>query len=746
MAEDKKDIRNFIISKAHSFNDYLVEKGIDQVILDKISKIAGEGSVYLFSGVIRDFFLNAGGPIRDLDFVFQLKDDRFSRYRLYFKGTDVEIRLNSFKGLKVKIEGFPSIDTWELKQTWGIRKSNSHPTINALLESAFFNFSAIAYDIKEKKFIFTEKFVEFLSNKRLDIVLEDNPNIPLCLFNIFYYSKKFDLKVTNRLKNWVKSYYSNNIDFDTVQLHHIGSIIYESKDIHIFLYNLSQMTYGIDWDKYLSPKRFRATTANKLTEGLDKRSPFESDFGRVVFSAPIRRMHDKTQVIPLTSGDHVHTRLTHSMEVMNTAKSLAINLCRDPDFIFEYGEVNAPKLESEITAILMTAGLVHDIGNPPFGHFGETVIKDFFTKYSDASLLKEAERIDFSEFDGNAQGLRVLTHLSYVGDIAGFNLTYGTLGAYMKYPNPDKKNNSYIGTKKHGVYQTEKAIFDKVVENCNLRAGAGNKVKRHPLSFLVEAADSICYLAMDIEDGYNLNWYDKDSLLKYLNARVTHYILDHEKVTGNKLPSSYLKGEKFSFLKIIRKDPNFDDFLDVNPNDWILRFRVSLIQYLVELATANFKKHSHEIEEGIYNDELIEDDEFCVAKVLKDFTSRHILSQPAIQKVELTGHKVITGLLEILIEYSRHSDTSFRNRVKSILSKSALRIAIHEQEYNKTNHDKQSQKKEDYYHLFGLDELHDFDLNKLDSYAKLRLIVDFISGMTDKFAINLYQQLIGIKY
>lgn len=728
--------KRIIINESSNFYDYLIHDCIGETSLKKIIRIAGSGTVYLFSGIIRDYFLGRKGKARDLDFVFQLDDNRLSRYRLYFKNSEVVTKLNSFKGLKIKIDGMPPIDTWELKSTWGIRHTNSKPTINALLESVFFNFSSIVFDLKKKKFIFTENFVDFLANGKMDIVFTENPNVPLCLYNIFYYSTELNLEISWELKNWINTHYSNDINFDLVQLKHNGAIIYKSSIIHKFLTNIAHMAYGIKWEKYLSTERFRNSKSPKDAKGIDKRSPFESDFGRVIFSSPIRRMHDKTQVIPLTSGDHVHTRLTHSIEVMNTAKSLAINLCRDDDFIMEYGEKKALQLEQDITAILMTAGLVHDIGNPPFGHFGETVIKDFFTKYQDASLLKEDERIDFSEFDGNAQGLRVLTHLSYVGDIAGFNLTYATLGAYLKYPNPGKINKEYIGTKKHGIYQTEKEIFDKIVENCNLRVG--DKVKRHPLSFLVEAADSICYLAMDIEDGYNLRWYDKKSLIKYLDEKITYYIRKLETKKGEQIiPRTYMIGDKFSFMKIICKNPGFKDFGDINHNDWILRFRVTLIQYLVELATANFKKHSNEIEAGTYKKELIEDDDLFVAKALQDFTIRHILSQPDIQKVELTGHKVITGLLEILIAYTRHSDESFRRRVKSILSKSALRIAIHEQEYVTTKN---------IYHLFRLDELHDFDLNKLESYAKLRLIVDFIAGMTDKFAVNLYQQLIGIKY
>lgn len=737
MKTASEEIKRLIISKNEEFYSYLTQTVINSTDIERLHQIYKHGEIYLFSGVIRDYFLGKNLDVRDLDFVFRFQD--LFNFRVLLRNlndSNLDVRFNSFKGLKIKLDGHPDIDCWLLQDTWGIKHKKQDPTINALLDSAFFNFSAIAYDIKNHKFIFSENFVNFLTSKEMDVVMEENPNIPLCLYNIYHYSQRLHLRISDRLKNWILRNYSSEINFDKIQEKHNGHIEYTNNEIHNFLKNIMGMRYGIKWEDYLSSERIRKTTARKNDDDIDKRNPFESDFGRVVFSSPIRRMHDKTQVIPLTSGDNIHTRLTHSLEVMNTAKSLAANLCRDRDFIEEYGLDKALKLERDISSILMTAGLVHDIGNPPFGHFGETVIKDYFKRYFENSVIKEEYRPDFSEFDGNAQGLRILTHLSYVGDLAGLNLTYATLAAYMKYPNPSKVSKKYIGTKKHGVYYSEQEAFNKIVDACHLRVG--EKVKRHPLSFMVEAADSICYLSMDIEDGYNLKWFDRNQLIEYLDKEITKRIKEKETHDGKEYADRKFMRQTglFSFMRIITKNPSLENFGDkVNDGDWILKFRVALIQYLVEKASFNFKRNSRKIDEGNYSEELIEDDDYFVAKTLQEFTRRHILSQPEIQKVELTGHEVISGLLRILIAYVCHSDDSFRTKVKAVLSKSALRVAIHEQDH-----------REETYHFFDEDELFKFDVNNLSEYAKLRLVVDFISGMTDKFAISLYQQLIGIKY
>lgn len=636
-------IKSFISSRSQDFLDYLKVYIIDDKGFEILENITGEADIYIIGGVIRDFFLGRIGCVRDLDFVTHKELSAYKKKYVVYRRLFSNPKLNSFKGLKLQYEDALKIDIWQLNCTWGIRKKGIlNPTPNALIDSVFFNFSAIVYDVVKRKFIFNDYFANFLLNKEIDIVYEENPNIPLCLFNLFYYPKILGLRLSEKAKSWIKRHLDSDFDFTKVQNQHLGKVIYSTKDIMENLQNQikSNPDFGIDWNQYLSPERFKEPSLNYDQTGPDKRSAFESDFGRVVFSSAIRRMHDKTQVIPLTSGDKIHTRLTHSIEVMNVAQSLAFNLCRDKDFVQAYGGQESVELERNIGAILKTAAFVHDIGNPPFGHFGETVIKNFFKRYLDNHILCDKYKIDYEEFDGNAQGFRILTHLSYIGYLSGLNLTYATLGAYLKYPNFGKVDKSYIGTKKHGVYGTERDVFEKIVEKCHLKREDG-RIKRHPLSFLVEAADSICYNVMDIEDGYLLHWYDKDTIISFLDNQITKYINDNIEKLKNKGDKEAQKqiesynsfrcddGSKFSFLKIIYNKPKYTDRGDnLNRVHWIMNFRVKLISYLIELASRNFKGNIRLIDKGDYNIELIEDDCFFVAKCLQKFTQRYIFPQP----------------------------------------------------------------------------------------------------------------------
>lgn len=728
-------IREYIDKKGEEFFDYLRLYALERASFRLLMELSDSVSVYIFSGIIRDFFLKRYEKPRDFDFVIQNYIRPNENISKFLRDPEVNYKRNSFKGIKIKDKNGLIIDAWILHDTWGIKnKGIKNPTPESLLQTVFFNFSAIAYDLRNRKFIYDNTFVDFLKTRIIDIVYEENPNIPLCLFNFFHYALKFGYKLSSRIINWIRKNYREDIDFDKVQKSHMGKIIYNSEDIHKFLKQRAMPTYGIDWNKYLSAGRIKQASMPYDASGLDKRTPFESDFGRVVFSSATRRMHDKAQVIPLTSGDVVHTRLTHSIEVMNTAQSLAGNLCRDKDFIDEYGEKGAALLERDISAILKTAAFVHDIGNPPFGHFGETVIQNYFKELLNNHILCDKFKPDYEEFDGNAQGFRILTKLLYVGHLSGLNLTYATLATYLKYPNSGRKDKGHIGTKKHGVFVTEDDILQKVADACNLRRPDGS-IKRHPLSFLVEAADSICYNVMDIEDGYTQHWYEKEDIIKYLNSEITELI----KKKGGNFPNFFdIEKKSYSFLKIVTNDPHFIDKTHErwNHSKWIVDFRVKVMQYLVELANSNFKKNCKDIDSGKYSKELIEDDPFCVADALQNFTRKYIFPRRIIQKAELTGHSVIRGLLDILIQYVSSSDEQFRKRVKSILSKNCMRVCIHES----MEEPKKSQQQ-----IIGEDELFDFEVASVSENAKLRLVVDFVSGMTDKFAVQLYQELSGLR-
>ncbi|MFY0600475.1 MAG: dNTP triphosphohydrolase [Cyclobacteriaceae bacterium] len=451
------------------------------------------------------------------------------------------------------------------------------------------------------------------------------------------------------------------------------------------------------WTKYINPKRERASKRNKER---DPRNEFESDFGRVIFSPAIRRMHDKTQVFPLTTDDNIHSRLTHSMEVMAIGHSLGLRVVENDVFLMKTGQ-QKEFAHRTIPVILKNACLVHDIGNPPFGHFGETVISEYFTKLFTSNELQklglnlelsELQKEDFMNFDGNAQGFRVLTKLQVLNDPYGLNLTFATLGAYLKYPNSGEIDKAKLATKKRGAFQSEESVLKSVLKNCDLiRDG---KAIRHPLSFLMEAADSICYLVMDIEDGFNKNWYSFSEIAQFFQEIPSC----QEKLI--KLDEDIKKGIGLEITKMVE-------------------FRIFLIAELVQIALDNFVSNLDQITDGNYNHELIEDDESGLSDRLREFVDLKIFPKRDIQQLELTGHSILTGLLDYYLEFIFHSSKHYRKRAKNMMSGSIVRASLIENSVE--------------------------NFEELSDYYKLRVIVDFITGMTDQFALQQYQKLSGQK-
>lgn len=446
----------------------------------------------------------------------------------------------------------------------------------------------------------------------------------------------------------------------------------------------------MSWDKYLSTARLKGYSERNIE--TDTRNEFESDFGRVIFSPAIRRMHDKTQVFPLTADDNIHSRLTHSLEVMAIGYSLGIRLLEEKKFL-EVSNIESQKALREIPVILKNICLVHDIGNPPFGHFGEEVIQNYFSKKFEENNfgLDQRQMEDFTKFDGNAQGFRVLTKLQVLEDSFGLNLTFATLASYLKYPNADEINKEYLRKKKRGVFQSEREYLYKVANGCGLIDSTG-EYYRHPLSYLMEAADSICYLVMDIEDGFNKEWYSFEKIKQIL-------------------------GKLNGVDKIIERADK-----KTNEVSKMVKLRIELISYLVELAITNFINNYDSICKGSYNKELINEDINGVAPKLQEICNNEIFVKKEIQSLELTGDSVLSGLFDYFIKFLFHDNKAYRKRAVGLISKSILRAAFLE---NKQSIDSKFE-----------------DLN---NYYKLRVIVDFITGMTDQYALNQYQRINGQK-
>jgi dGTPase len=471
----------------------------------------------------------------------------------------------------------------------------------------------------------------------------------------------------------------------------------------------------MNWIKYLSAKRLRPTTRQVDN---DPRNEFESDFGRVIFSPAIRRMHDKTQVFPLTTDDNIHSRLTHSMEVMAIGHSLGLRLCENNKFQ-EFISRDKNEILREIPVLLKNACLVHDIGNPPFGHFGETVIQNYFEdifKNKDYSFnIEENAKIDFTKFDGNAQGFRVLTKLQVLDDAFGLNLTYASLGAYVKYPNTKEINKDIISKKKRGVFQTEEAYLNEIFTECGLNNDDGT-YRRHPLSFLMEAADSICYSVMDIEDGYNKGWYNYD----FIKSKLEH-----------------IEGMTKIFSKVEAKD----EITDMPPSEIkkVVNLRIQLISRLVIVTIENFINNYKEICNGTYNKELINDDESNLAETLQIFCSENIFPKHEVQSLELTGHSVLSGLLDYYVKFIFKGNKDYKKRAVGLISNSIIKAALIENNFDYNI----IQDTSNYYKLFELPVAGGG--KRLDDYSKLRIIVDFVAGMTDQYALNHYQKLSGQK-
>lgn len=414
-----------------------------------------------------------------------------------------------------------------------------------------------------------------------------------------------------------------------------------------------------------------------------------------------------------------------------------------------------------IEIYIKNACLVHDIGNPPFGHFGETVIQEYFKKYftqETAVKLRPEEPKDFTDFDGNAQGFRVLTKLQILNDAFGLNLTYGTLASYTKYPNYGRIEKSKIAKKKRGVFQSEIEYLKQISDACGLKKD--DDIIRHPLCFLMEAADSICYLVMDMEDGFNKGWYSFSEIGK-------HFESDAE--IKDKIAK--LEAEHIGYGQEITK---------------MVNFRIYLIDRLVKLAVENFLKNLNVISKGEYNKELIKEDEKGLEKLLTNFCVTKIFPNREITSLELTGHSVLTGLLDYYIKFVFHENKDYRNRAQGLISDSILRVAFFEnkdsifakrlQEFKEKsqvdNKDKDEYEKKYMSLKTLLDKLTGLKsetitdegkkeeliktevdifiivkphIDDLNGYFKLRVIVDFISGMTDQFALNHYQKLSGQK-
>lgn len=463
------------------------------------------------------------------------------------------------------------------------------------------------------------------------------------------------------------------------------------------------------WEQLLSTKRPReAVTKPKQKEDL--RSEFEKDYHRIIGSASFRRLQDKTQVFPLDKSDFIRTRLTHSLEVSSYGKSLGQNIgeyiltyIKDPNFTW--------KDKEEICNILECAGLIHDIGNPPFGHFGESVIRDWFKRNlpimkfkgeTVENLLTEQMREDFYHFEGNAQALRLVTKLHYLVDEHGMNLTYALLHTIVKYPVPSvgiDKTTGNIKDKKMGYYYADKDIFESIVKE------TGTDGKRHPLTFILEAADDIAYKTADIEDAYVkgfISYYQLKEELRQLQ----------ESEPGN------------SFRPLDKLEHKYESGVNrgvSNPEEYAVKNWIVQVQgFLINCATYGFTSNYNAIMEGTYGKDI-----FCgtygegLMNLLGDMAYRRVFTTPSIYKMEVAESVIMDFLMDKFVKAVLYYDTDVKlndidKRVVSFISEN-YKSAYHKQAEGKDENEK--------------------------LYLRLLLVTDYICGMTDSYAKRLYQEL-----
>lgn len=469
----------------------------------------------------------------------------------------------------------------------------------------------------------------------------------------------------------------------------------------------------MEWRRLLCEDRIRSFRAGK-SQG-DLRTEFEKDYHRIIGSASFRRLQDKTQVFPLDKSDFIRTRLTHSLEVSSLAKSLGQNISRK--IVQEIGDASfRESYQADVCDILQCAGLLHDIGNPPFGHFGETVIREWFLKnlgkitYCGESLeelLLPQMKEDLCHFEGNTQALRLVTKLHYLVDEHGMNLTKGLLGTIIKYPvsslEIDKKSGN-IKDKKMGYFYAERDIFD------DLQRSLGTEGARHPLSYVLEAADDIAYLTADIEDAFKKGCITFGQLVQELESCG-----EGEEKDGEYFRMASALQERYE-KAVVRGIAQPEEHAVQN---WIVRVQAKLIA----CATDGFACHYREIMEGTHTKELFFGTEGeRLAWALGDIAYRYAFISHPILKLEIAAETIMNFLLEKFMDAVIYYDTGKRlnavqEKMMSLISDNYKAI----------------------YRIYSKDKA---EVEKL--YLRLLLVTDSICGMTDSYAKRLYQELNGM--
>jgi len=446
---------------------------------------------------------------------------------------------------------------------------------------------------------------------------------------------------------------------------------------------------GMEWQRLLSRQRLSHRGTFLQNEAQTPRSAFERDWDRILFSNAFRRLHDKTQVFPLPDNDVVHSRLTHSLEVASVGRSLGRHVGRT--LLGRHAALASHVDVHDIGDIVAAGCLAHDIGNPPFGHAGERAIASFFQSEAGRSATKglgARETTDLEHFEGNAQGFRILTRLQLEAD-GGLHLTAATLAAFTKYPRasgPDLKVKGVVGTKKHGFVQADIVAFSALAEETGLLSLGDSVWARHPLAYLVETADDICYSILDIEDGARL-------------GHVAHAEVEARLRGLASLSSRFDEGRINAFSE---------------PMDRIGYLRALAIGRLIDQAASVFLDKETQILDGTHGTSLADDiPNANELQGLKNLAFEKCYRAADVLEIELAGFEALGGLLGMFATAAAFDD-------------SATDIP------------------ERFVRVRALLERRGVPLKGLPLYERLVRVADHVSGMTDRHALATFRRLTGI--
>lgn len=441
----------------------------------------------------------------------------------------------------------------------------------------------------------------------------------------------------------------------------------------------------MNWKQLISNKRLGQESRHAIRH--DDRSEFKRDYDRLIFSAPFRRMQNKTQVFPLPGSIFVHNRLTHSLEVASVGMSLGNDVAH---CVMKTRPELADTLFTQIGTIVSTACLAHDMGNPPFGHSGEKAIQTFFTEGKGAYLkdrLSPELWNDITHFEGNANAFRLLAHRFKGRRDGGFVMTYTTLASIVKYPFASALAEKGHG--KFGFFSTEADIFCRIADDLGIIRKSADccpaEYARHPLVYLVEAADDICYEIMDIEDAHKLK------IVTYEETK--RLFLDFFDEMGQN-----------HIMQRIHDEEITDD------NEKVIYMRACVINALERACVDAFMRHEDEIMRGEFSGSLIDSIDDRLVKAYHNCTElskKRIYKSKPVLDVELSGFKIMDSLMEVMTEAAVNPQRFYSRQLISRVSSQ-------------------------------------YDISAPDLETRIMAVIDYISGMTDVYALDIYQKINGI--